>query len=132
MKRIRRFNKFNEALTKDELESMDLEEISWSIGDWWIPVSEALPTTEKPLLVFTVTGVILITTFEKGISKAEREALKEKDPNSERWRLVKFGDEDGNNLKPWRWKIYEPHRAGHGSIFGHEVTHWMPLPAKPN
>jgi hypothetical protein len=40
--------------------------------------------------------------------------------------VIRFADEHGNNLRPYRW-------SGDGPCawFGQEVTHWMPLPEPP-
>ena len=64
----------------------------------------------------------------KGISKLEREKMKLnkvicKDYNVERWKIIKSGDEDGNNEKPYCWDTF-----GSTSFFGQEITHWMPIP----
>jgi hypothetical protein len=110
-------------------ENINTEEISWSLSDWWIPVEEQLPKDGEVVIVYfgnqNTRSKISIVRFEKGISKQEREDLKESNP--ERFRTYKSSDEDGNNKRPYIWK-----NLGPGSYFGQEATHWMPLPGTPD
>ena len=122
MKHIKNFIEINEEFTLE-----DSEDISISLAGWWIPCSELLPENRQLVIIYSPKsqmGKKNICQFHKGISKKEREEM----GGSERARTVEFGDEDGNNMKPYAFKVYK----GPGQYFGQEVTHWMPLPADPN
>ena len=41
---------------------------------------------------------------------------------------IEAGDEYSNNKRPYRWIVSN----GPGSFFGQEVTHWLPIPEKPD
>ena len=60
-----------------------------------------------------------------GISRTERIELSNSSSCSERERArtFQFGDEDGNNLMPYRFKEF-----GSDSYFGQEVDIWCELP----
>jgi len=127
---IKRFNKFNESTSEPiEMSKSESDDISWSISDWWVSVDDYLPMEGQHVIVYLGNynqsdNKISICTFRKGISKKERELLKETDP--ERYRTYSDADEHNNNWKPYRWKCRGP-----GSYFGQDVTHWMPEPQKP-
>ena len=123
MKNIKNFNYFKESLSKSELSDFDLEDISISLSDWWISVEDNLPEEMIPVLIYKNDNKVEIAHIYFGISKSEREELKETD--SQRYKTYTFGDEHDNNKKPYRWK------NGPMSYFGQEVLYWMPLPAKP-
>lgn len=125
MKNIKNFNYFNESLSKSELSDFDLDDISISLSDWWISIEDVLPKERIPVLIYKIDNKVEIAHIYLGISNSEREELKESDP--ERYKTYTFGDEHGNNKKPYRFKT----SYGPGSFFGQEVLYWMPLPAKP-
>ena len=60
-----------------------------------------------------------------GISKTKREELSKSASvfNQYRAKTIQFGDEDGNNVKPYRFKEFGP-----GQYFGQEVDIWCELP----
>lgn len=60
-----------------------------------------------------------------GISKAEREKLAQSSSwfDHARAKTIRFGDEDGNNLKPYRFSGF-----GTDDYFGQEVDIWCNLP----
>lgn len=124
MKNIKPFKVFNESIDKEDFKMFDEEDISNSISDWWISIDEQLPSENKYVLVYTRDGDIDVAMIEIGISKKEREILKEK--GDDRARRYKFPDEEGNNQKPYRWSTNGP-----VDYFGQEVLYWMPLPAPP-
>ena len=122
MKHIKKFTQINEEFTLE-----DSEDISISLAGWWIPCSELTPENKQIVIVYapkSQMSKVGICQFLKGISKEERQSMS----GSERARTVKFGDEDGNNKRPYAFKVH----MGPGQYFGQEVTHWMPLPAEPN
>lgn len=107
----------------------------------WISVEDRLPEENVAVLIWS--GSISIAKLEKGITKAEREAMKRgeiDDPESEGWNLydgwfwikrsdsIRACDEWGNNLKPYCWEVI----GGVGQYFGQDVKYWMPLPQKPD
>ena len=122
MKYIKMFTQINEEFTLE-----DSEDISISLAGWWIPLSELTPEHKQLIIVYAPNSQmnkVNICQFLKGISKEERQEMS----GSERARTIQFGDEDGNNKRPYAFKVH----MGPGQYFGQEVTHWMPLPAKPN
>ena len=107
----------------------------------WISVEDRLPEENVAVLIWS--GSISIAKLEKGITKAEREAMKRgeiDDPESEGWNLydgwfwikrsdaIRSCDEWGNNLKPYCWEAV----GGVGQHFGQDVKYWMPLPQMPD
>ena len=107
----------------------------------WISVKDRLPEDNVAVLIWS--GRISIAKLEKGITMAEREAMKRgeiDDPESEGWNLyngwftvkrsdsIQACDEWGNNLKPYCWEVI----GGVGQYFGQDVKYWMPLPQKPD
>jgi hypothetical protein len=119
---MKHLKKYNEVLTSSDLESFDVEEISLSLSEYWIPCDVVLPENGQKVIVYGPSSQMRIAQFEKGISLAERNAL----PNdSERAKKWSGADEHNNNKKPYRWNIHP------GSYFGQDVTHWLPIPAKP-
>ena len=107
----------------------------------WIPVTERLPDEGEYVLIWV--GNVQVARIEKGISKQERELMKEgafPDPIEYGWTysLRRIGrkrsdcyracDEDGNNKVPYKWYA----NGGPMAWFGQEVTHWMPLPKAPD
>lgn len=108
--------------------------------DEWISVEDRLPEENVAVLIWS--GSISIAKLEKGITMAEREAMKRgeiDDPESEGWNLydgwfwikrsdsIRPCDEWGNNLKPYCWETV----GGVGQYFGQDVKYWMPLPQEP-
>lgn len=100
----------------------------------WIRTEDELPEQDKYVLAKHNRGTwhdstdqenvnCVIVKLVKGISKKERELLKQLQANDKRWRCVYPGDEDGNNEKPYYWNTFGP-----GSFNGQEITHWMPIP----
>ena len=118
---MKHLKKYNEVLTSSDLQSFDVEEISLSLSEYWIPCDLTLPEDGQKVIVYAKSQM-KIAEFEKGISLAERDALPE---GSERAITWSGADESDNNKKPYRWNIHP------GSYFGQEVTHWLPIPAKP-
>ena len=107
----------------------------------WISVEDRLPEENVAVLIWS--GSISIAKLEKGITMAEREAMKKgeiDDPkdigwnSSNGWFWIKRSDsirpcdEWGNNLKPYCWEVV----GGVGQRFGQDVKYWMPLPQKPD
>lgn len=107
----------------------------------WISVEDRLPEENVAVLIWS--GSISIAKLEKGITMAEREAMKKgeiDDPESEGWNLydgwfwikrsdsIRACDEWGNNLKPYCWEAV----GSVGQHFGQDVKYWMPLPQKPD
>jgi hypothetical protein len=43
--------------------------------------------------------------------------------STDRWRVYRSEDEQGNNLTPYEWKTF-----GATSFFGQDISHWMPIP----
>lgn len=124
MKNIKTFSTFNESLSVSDLNSFDLDDISISLSDWWISVEDSLPPSGKKVLIYLIDDKVSMASISHGISKSERESLKESDPK--RYGTYIFGDEHDNNLVPYRW-------SGEGPMnyFRQEVSYWMPIPAKP-
>ena len=107
----------------------------------WISVEDRLPEENVAVLIWS--GSISIAKLEKGITMAEREAMKRgeiDDPEDRAWNLsngwfwikrsdaIRACDEWGNNLKPYCWETV----GGVGQYFGQDVKYWMPLPEKPD
>lgn len=107
----------------------------------WISVEDRLPEENVAVLIWS--EIISIAKLEKGITKAEREAMKRgeiEDPEDRAWNLsngwfwikrsdaIRSCDEWGNNLKPYCWEVV----GGVGQYFGQDVKYWMPLPEKPD
>jgi hypothetical protein len=118
---MKHLKKYNEALTSSDLENFDIEEISLALSEYWIPCDVVLPEDGQKVIVYAKSQM-KIAQFEKGISLAERGALPEGSKRAITW---SGADEHNNNKKPYRWNTYP------GSYFGQEVTHWLPIPAKP-
>lgn len=102
----------------------------------WIKTSERLPENREYVLVILCTE-ITTAQFAKGISKQERELMERgKIPNRQEWgwcladgwlssersRIFKREDEEGNNLVPYCWLIKG------NRIFGQEVKYWAKFP----
>jgi hypothetical protein len=124
MKNIKHFSKFNETLSKSDLNDFDFDDISMSLSDWWISVEDSLPPSGKKVLIYLKDNNVSMASIRRGISKIERESLKESDPT--RYRTYSFADEHDNNKVPYRWR-----GEGPMDYFGQEVLYWMPIPNKP-
>jgi hypothetical protein len=112
----------------------------------WINVENSLPNEGDSVLVYLGNHIQSrkydVVTFNKGISKKERQDMREgkiENPtiktyvgspsirwDSKRSSLTNSSDEEGNNQKPYSWQ------NGPMRYFGQDVTYWMPLPNKPN
>lgn len=102
----------------------------------WLNSDKELPSdNEKVLVVYG--DEIKTAIFEKGISAEEREKMKNGEmPDfteggwclSEGYKLykrstiIKGCDEDGNNLRPYCWRI-----DGH-TVFGQNIKYWAFFP----
>lgn len=106
----------------------------------WISVEDRLPEENVPVMIWS--GRISIARLEKGITMAEREAMKRGEKNDmesmgwdsrqgyfliKRSDSIRACDEWGNNLKPYCWETV----GGVGQYFGQDVKYWMPLPQMP-
>lgn len=107
----------------------------------WIPVTDdSLPDEDEEVQVYD--GCYRVAKIEKGISVNERERMKRGEiPDPEEWgwnvargyfrirrsEVYKACDEQGNNEKPYCWRVDN----GHGTLFGQDVKYWMPLPEPP-
>jgi hypothetical protein len=119
--------RFNEELSINDPENFDSEDVSRSLSDWWIDCNESLPKHNQLVVTYAPESQMTkvnICEFKKGISKKEREQM----GGTERARTIKACDEEGNNRKPYCFKV----SGGPGQYFGQEVTHWMPLPSDPD
>ena len=106
----------------------------------WIPVTNCLPEENEYVMIFD--GLVHIAKIEKGISKQERELMKNgeiNDPIEIGWNMsdgyfqlkrsesYRSCDECWNNSVPYCWHV----NGGMCNILGQKVTHWMPLPEPP-
>lgn len=109
-------------------EEFETDDISQSLSDWWISCDEQLPENRQLVIIYapkSQMSKINICTFEKGISKKEREELKLS--GDERHLRYCGADEYANNRKAYKWDVQGP-----GSYFGQDVSHWMPIPDSPD
>ena len=89
----------------------------------WISVDERLPEDGDIVLVYWYNvhccerDNFSVMRFRKGRTSEE---LKQAD-------FFRSCDQWGNNKRPYDWS--DPH--GPLSLFGQDVTHWMPLPEPP-
>lgn len=99
------------------------------LTDKWICVDEELPEDRTYVLVIHNLGTwiddddpkrvnVVVVKFVKGITLTEREQMSE----CTRKRLFMACDEHGNNLKPYCWDQFGPHK-----FFGQQVTYWKPI-----
>lgn len=110
----------------------------------WISVDERLPKEKQYVLIWLWSGSAQVARIEKGISMSERAKMRRGEienplisvSNSPfdtgrkavyRGNLYYGADEHGNNKKPYRWVA----NGGPMTWFGQEVSHWMPLPERP-
>lgn len=106
----------------------------------WISVNDRMPEEETYVLVWY--GAYAVAKLVRGISEEERMAMKRgeiDDPIETVWSassgyvtqfrssLYKSCDVFGNNTLPYMWVI-----PTGGTLYGQNVTHWLPLPASPN
>ena len=90
----------------------------------WYNTKDKLPKHNELVVCyyeFQGDKCLQIMRFYKGISKKEREILKQnKNPRADE---VCFGDEEDNNHVPWAWDShYESN-----SEFGQDIEWWCPL-----
>ena len=106
----------------------------------WIPVADRLPEENEYVIIWC--GECQIARIEKGISKEQRKAMKRgdlDDPVESGWNMsdgyfqLKRSEsyracvEGWNNNVPYCWYV----NGGMMTIFGQNVTHWMPIPEPP-
>ena len=106
----------------------------------WIPVTERLPEENEYVMIWC--GECQIAKIEKGISEEQRNAMKRgelDDPREICWtsssgyfqlkrsESYRACDEGWNNKVPYCWRV----NGGMMTLFGQNVTHWMPLPEPP-
>lgn len=107
----------------------------------WISVKDRLPEEDEYVLIL-MGSQIEVARIEKGISEEERKKMKSGElPDKEefgyipsrpvftlkRSDLIKPADQWGNNLVPYKWYA----KSGPMQWFGQCVSHWMPLPDRP-
>lgn len=106
----------------------------------WISVDDRLPEENEYVMIWC--GELQIAKIEKGISKKERELMKNgeiNDPVEIGWNasggyrqlrrseLYRACDEGWNNRVPYCWYV----NGGMMKLFGQNVTHWMPIHLQP-
>ena len=106
----------------------------------WIPVTERLPEEKEYVMIWC--GECQIARIEKGITEEQRKAMKRgdlDDPCETGWtssggyftlkrsESYRECDEGWNNKVPYCWYV----NGGVVTLFGQNVTHWMPLPEPP-
>jgi hypothetical protein len=124
---------YNESYKVNE--EFETDDISQSLSDWWISCDEQLPENRQLVIIYAPKAhmsKINICRFERGISAKEREELRlSGDENLvARGRAYSGADEHANNRKPYKWDVQG--KRVHGSYFGQDVTHWMPIPDSPD
>ena len=95
---------FDWKLTSDELPKEGTYVLGLRDGDNWHD------SDDQDGVNYVVVKLVL------GLSKKDREKLSDNHPLKGTFR---FGDEDGNNLRPYRWDTFGP-----GDFFGQEISHW--------
>ena len=93
----------------------------------WKDITKELPFHGETVLIWVpkdrvIDSHIHISTFNRGITKAERYILKNN--NHARYKVCRGEDEEGNNLKDYCFENVH--------YFGQEVSHWAYLPSGPN
>lgn len=114
----------------------------------WISTKDKLPEEGKYVLARHNRGTwhdstdqdnvnCVVVKLVRGISKEERELMKKGElpqtlgrgwclsegwTDTERSRVYKSEDEEGNNLVPYKWEEFGP-----DSFFGQTITHWMSI-----
>ena len=105
----------------------------------WISTKERLPEEGKYVLGRHNMGTwiddddqenvnCVVVRLAKGISKKERELMKEGKLKAALYQGMKRhsvyigADEHGNNHVPYNWETFGP-----DSFFGQEITHWIPI-----
>lgn len=114
----------------------------------WISTKDKLPEEGKYVLARHNRGTwndstdqanvnCVVVKLVRGISIEEREKMKKGElpqtlekgwclsegwSETERSRVYKAEDEDGNNQVPYNWQMFGP-----DSFFGQTITHWMPI-----
>ena len=106
----------------------------------WVPVTERLPEEKEYVMIWC--GECQIARIEKGITEEQRKAMKRgdlDDPCETGWtssggyftlkrsESYRACDEGWNNKVPYCWYV----NGGVVTLFGQNVTHWMPLPEPP-
>lgn len=98
---------------------------------FWIKTTDRLPPEKKYVLgIYAGTnwhdsddpkGVnFVVVKLVYGISIKERERMGE---SNARKRRYTFGDEHGNNLRPYEWNTFGP-----SQFFGQDISYWMYIP----
>lgn len=110
--------------------------------DKWISAEDRSPEEKEREFVLVWCGKIEIARIRKGITEEQRQKMRNGElPNTDelyfnntngyhyikRSEVIKPCDLWGNNLVPYCWEI----QGGLQTIFGQDVTHWMPLPQPP-
>ena len=93
----------------------------------WKDITKELPFHGETVLIWVpkdrvIDAHIHISTFNRGITKAERFILKNN--NHVRCEMYRGEDEEGNNLKDYCFE--------NAHYFGQEVSHWAYLPSGPD
>ena len=114
----------------------------------WISTKDRLPEDGKYVLARHNRGTwndstdqanvnCVVVKLVRGISIKEREKMKKGElpqtlekswclsegwGETERSRVYKAKDEEGNNQVPYNWQMFGP-----DSFFGQTITHWMPI-----
>lgn len=107
----------------------------------WISVVEDPPDEETWVMGYKGHGNYEIVKIEKGIDEETRDKMRTGeiyDPETKGWtaadgifvikrsKVFKAADVFGNNKVPYCWRT----TSGH-TIFGQNITWWMPLPEPP-
>lgn len=93
----------------------------------WISVKVDLPKDRQRVLIYDGNASQWNPSTHSAVFVKGRTKEEIMDEYRRTGRLYyTFGDEEGNNKKPYRWR-----GDGHMEWFGQTVTHWRPLPEDP-